>query len=621
MRAIFKLLGVVGTIEERDSEGRWVVQAKEILRMIERGEDVEIENRVIKGELNLSGREFRKTVKVNNCIFQNIVRFSDTTFHDDAYFARTQFNKKVFFINVTFCKGAYFGVYPPGSAQFKEQVYFGGAHFKGNAYFSGTKFNKFVDFSGVVKDVYMEKRETLFEKDAIFGRVNFNGTASFSNVKFYRKTSFNSVQFGKTIWFRGARFEGETDFELARFDDRADFSCANFLKDTNFKNVIFGFEGDKTQLVQTLFESVRFKGDVNFKRAEFYKSVSFSQTEFLEYDEHSSTSADFDHVKFHEDADFKDAKFKGDVYFYSTEFKKKLFLKGANFNRIRIPSWNSIKDKIDCDGPAYLLLVSSFKKLEQFDNADDCYYDYREWRRKSDDPSKEKRSNCSKFYDFLSHYSSGYGVRLRFPLGWIFGLVFTFGLLYLNINQINITRNLILATVKISTLTTIFVLGKVTKFHYFDTYLISVLDQMYDTLIQNIYYFGDRMYLSAMIFTGQTPINFQPIGAWKLVVMFESVLGYLLLALFIVVLARKLIRWGAEVRHLAERHRRYLGTALPGRCSYVEEGAEGFVVIKPRGGSSKLREGTGRRRRVTFSKSSSRKGDDLRPRKKSPRFV
>jgi predicted DNA-binding antitoxin AbrB/MazE fold protein len=34
---------VVETIEERDSEGRWLVQAKEILRMIERGEDVKIE--------------------------------------------------------------------------------------------------------------------------------------------------------------------------------------------------------------------------------------------------------------------------------------------------------------------------------------------------------------------------------------------------------------------------------------------------------------------------------------------------------------------------------------------------------------------------------------------------
>jgi hypothetical protein len=48
LRANFKLLGVVGTIEERDSgeeresEGCKVIQAKKILRLIEKGEDVKI---------------------------------------------------------------------------------------------------------------------------------------------------------------------------------------------------------------------------------------------------------------------------------------------------------------------------------------------------------------------------------------------------------------------------------------------------------------------------------------------------------------------------------------------------------------------------------------------------
>jgi len=37
-------------------------------------------------------------------------------------------------------------------------------------------------------------------------------------------------------------------------------------------------------------------------------------------------------------------------------------------------------------------------------------------------------------------------------------------------------------------------------------------------------------------------VGLLPVGSWKYAVMFESVLGYLLLALFIVVLARKLIR-------------------------------------------------------------------------------
>jgi hypothetical protein len=37
-------------------------------------------------------------------------------------------------------------------------------------------------------------------------------------------------------------------------------------------------------------------------------------------------------------------------------------------------------------------------------------------------------------------------------------------------------------------------------------------------------------------------VGLAPIGGWKYAVMFESILGYLFLALFTVVLARKLIR-------------------------------------------------------------------------------
>jgi len=39
-------------------------------------------------------------------------------------------------------------------------------------------------------------------------------------------------------------------------------------------------------------------------------------------------------------------------------------------------------------------------------------------------------------------------------------------------------------------------------------------------------------------------VGLTPICIWKYAVMFEGVLGYLFLALFIVVLVRKLVRWG-----------------------------------------------------------------------------
>jgi len=54
--------------------------------------------------------------------------------------------------------------------------------------------------------------------------------------------------------------------------------------------------------------------------------------------------------------------------------------------------------------------------------------------------------------------------------------------------------------------------------------------------------FWECLYFSALSFVGGTPLGLAPIGGWKYAVMAESVLGYLLLAPFIVVLARKLIR-------------------------------------------------------------------------------
>jgi len=466
LRAIFKLLGVVGTIEEKDSEGRKVIHAEEIIKRSDYGRrPIEYEKVLIVGDLNLSANTQFDPRNIDKIIIKESEIKGDVNF-DFNFMNVVDFTGTFFRGNVSFEK-----------TQFDENVKFSDARFSTDVNFKNAKFGS--------------EHNLAFLDSTQFEGVVFSGKANFENAKFIDGVSFNHSRFSKYCW--------------------VSFSDAEFNKYASFFDILFGVE-DK----------------IDFMRVKFNGNADFSFSEFAG------------------NADFRDAKFKGEVNFYgmvlNTKLNKKLLLKGADFNRLRVRSWNSIKDNLDCDGPAYLSLVKSFKMQEQFDNADSCYYDYREWRRKTNDISREKRSNWSKLYDFISYVSCGYGVRLRFPLGWIFGLVFTFGLLYLNINQINITRNLILATVKISTLTTIFVLGKVTKFHYFDTYLISVLDQMYDTLIQNIYYFGDRMYLSAMIFTGQTPINFQPIGAWKLVVMFESVLGYLLLALFIVVLARKLIR-------------------------------------------------------------------------------
>ena len=52
---------------------------------------------------------------------------------------------------------------------------------------------------------------------------------------------------------------------------------------------------------------------------------------------------------------------------------------------------------------------------------------------------------------------------------------------------------------------------------------------------------GECLYFSFTALTGGTPDGLHPVGLAKYAVMLEGVLGYLFLALFVVVLARKII--------------------------------------------------------------------------------
>jgi hypothetical protein len=62
------------------------------------------------------------------------------------------------------------------------------------------------------------------------------------------------------------------------------------------------------------------------------------------------------------------------------------------------------------------------------------------------------------------------------------------------------------------------------------------------SLLNSIYDIPNAVYLSAMIFISQVPSNWYVNGYWKYAIMFERIAGWLLMALFIVVLTKKLIR-------------------------------------------------------------------------------
>lgn len=312
--------------------------------------------------------------------------------------------------------------------------------------------------------------------------------AGFGFSKFCKYVSFENATFSGYAAFQHSQFIGEANFSDAHFSEGTD---AYFFEAKFMDNVFFWSRSGK---------NIIFGGDANFQHTEFHKLAEFYQARFLRKADFicsrfDSEDARFMNTQFDEIADFKGARFNGEIIFVGARFKKELDLRGIKFTNLKV-RWGSIKNQLVCDGQVFLALIKNFKISEQFEDADECYYEYR-MRNKNDKKWLEKREkslmvriNWSKLYDNIAWITCGYGVRLRFVLIWIFGLIFVFALLF------------------------------------------GIFDRSQS--------FQDSLYLSAMAFTISIPSNLAAIP--KIALFGERVLGSLLLPLLVVILTKKMIR-------------------------------------------------------------------------------
>ncbi len=140
-------------------------------------------------------------------------------------------------------------------------------------------------------------------------------------------------------------------------EGNVDFSGAGFSGNADFKNAHFAVE------VIVLYPSGHIPPSVGYARGD----------------------ANFSDVNFSGNADFGSANFSIDARFYLTEFNKVSFtrtsftnvsLNETDFNKMKV-EWSSLKDALVFNGPAYIKLIKNFRVMEQFDDADDAYYQYR----------------------------------------------------------------------------------------------------------------------------------------------------------------------------------------------------------------------------------------------------
>lgn len=277
--------------------------------------------------------------------------------------------------------------------------------------------------------------------------------------------------------------KGDVFFDRSIFISLVDFDGTIFTKTANFAQSQFCEDAG--------FSDAQFQGEANFSRASFQTEANFSRARF--------NDTDFRNACFHKNLILTNAKLYtirlSDARF---EGGSDLYLKDLDFERIKV-RWDSIRDHIPFNGSVYLSLIKNFRNLEQFEDEDRCYYQYRQEKQARARPVRRG-------LDALAWLSCGYGVR---P-----------------------SHTITLSVMIILLFTGIFWMGNIVQF---DSKAIT------DQSITSIS-FQDAFYFSCMQFLGKTPQNLHIVEGYRYVTVFEALMGWILMALFLVTLSKSMLR-------------------------------------------------------------------------------
>jgi len=309
--------------------------------------------------------------------------------------------------------------------------------------------------------------------------------ASFYETEFAGDSSFYECNFTQEANFNRAKFVEDCYFEGSQFGKYANFGAAQFLKDASFYQAVFKWRSS--------FSDALFSRMTYFDRALFMKSAEFEGAQFNRY-------ANFDGAEFNEEANFDSVEFGELSYFKGARFGGQLTLNHTQFSAIQI-DWDAIKGRLAYNEAVYLALIKNFENLGYFMEADNCYFQYRVEKH------IRETSIQNNFIDVLAWITCGYGVRPIYSIAFsliivvIFGIAFWFGKAIPRMKNPSIPGH--------------------------ESALFSILDAIYD---------------SAVIFIIHPPPEWRPRGRWKYVMLIEDISGFLLMALFLVVLGKVMIR-------------------------------------------------------------------------------
>jgi uncharacterized protein YjbI with pentapeptide repeats len=471
------------------------VQAGEVLSQIKDGKPLSYDGVTIVGDLDLSSLKDPRVESsfelVNSTI--NKATFDGITFEKEvilwgttirnASFNKTEFSAQADLSNTSFDHASFMG------AAFSLPVTFDGAKFRDNI--------SFVD--------------SQFHKDASFNEARFMGEADFNYTVFGYYTYFSGAHFSNNAEFSDVKFQGPLDFSSANISGVANFFESQFNA-ASFSNSTFGgparfgltrFSGLSS------FGGTIFTGEANFVLARFSDAAYFSFARFKD-------KAILGLVKFEDIASFQNVAFDSQLNLKSAQIStlllekasfaknSKINLNDSDFSRLKAP-WDLIKLHVIYDPGVYLALIENYRRLGWHPDEDNCYYEYRRFDQ------MEKSFGWSKVLDAIAWLSCGYGVRPGYTIAWSLLAIFIYAVVFWRWDGIRRSAKPLRGS--------------------------SEIDSVPERAT-----FRNALFFSTMIFLSQGPIDFLPMGRHRYNVIIEGILGWLLLALFLVTLGRIMIR-------------------------------------------------------------------------------
>ncbi|MDJ0579921.1 pentapeptide repeat-containing protein [Crocosphaera sp.] len=397
------------------------VKAEEIIKNIEAGKQIDINNSIIVGKLISTSKDIKNRISITNADFENEVDLSGLTFHENVNLSGSIFHE-----NVNLSRSTFHDTANLSCSIFNKNIVINGSRFIKEAIFydclikgvfcsrkdnnQETLFENIVSFRSTIFQKRVEFHNTIFKHKVTFASTQFYSDCYFPGVKFLKLVSFNDSKFSGLLVFRAedetddilnlnarvnkaAIFMGSVDFIGAdinriesnecQFNNKVNFTIAKFQRGVKFcgchfkENVIFAetiIEG-KTDFFDSHFYKI-----ANFNNCKFDGIANFTKTTFYEQNDKDNEPnviftgaifenvAIFNHCYFSNTVHFNSCSIKGNAFFINSHFVEK---KEGDNNDNRYQK-NDRDEIIDFIRNAFFI-KSRFLEKKEGDNNDNRY--------------------------------------------------------------------------------------------------------------------------------------------------------------------------------------------------------------------------------------------------------